>query len=74
MLHQIALSPFLGKPLFLSFGLTGFLLLLFTASIGISSRLGRPILPFHWHPRLAKITIGVVVIHVLLALSVVYNF
>lgn len=74
MLSKIALYSFFGQALFLDFGLLGFLLLLFTASIAISSRLGRPILPFHWHPRLAKITITVITVHVLLALSVVYNF
>jgi len=74
MLSQIALYSFFGKPLFLFFGLLGFLLLLFTASISISSRMGRPILPFYWHPRMAKITIAVVTIHVLMALSISYNF
>ncbi len=74
MLSQIALYSFLGKPLFLSFGLLGFVLLLFTASIPVSIRLGIPTVPFRWHPRFAKTTIAVVTIHVLLALSVLYNF
>lgn len=74
MISKIALYPFLGQSLFLNFGLIGFLLLLFTASISVSNRIGRPILPFYWHPRMAKITIAIVTIHVLLAFSVLYNF
>lgn len=74
MISKIALYPFLGRALFLDFGLLGFFLLLFTASIPLSIRWGRPIVPFRWHPRIAKTTIAVVSVHVLLALSVIYNF
>ena len=74
MISKIALYPFFGQALFLDFGLLGFILLLFTASISISNRIGKPILPFYWHPRMAKITIAVVTIHVLFAFSVLYNF
>jgi hypothetical protein len=74
MIAKIALYPFLGQALFLGFGQLGFLLLIFTASISFSNRIGKPILPFKWHPRMAKVTIAVVTIHAVLAASVLYNF
>jgi hypothetical protein len=74
MVHTIALYSFLGRFLFLDFGMLGFLLLLFTAAIPLSVRWGKPIVPFRWHPRIAKTTIVIIAIHVLLALSVLYNF
>jgi hypothetical protein len=74
MLHEIALYLILGKPFFMWMGIITFLSLFFTASIAISTKLRHPILPFKWHPRIAKTTLVLAFIHALLAFSINNNF
>jgi hypothetical protein len=74
MIHNIALTLFLGKPLIMYGGIITFLLLLFTATVGALNFNGITVVPFKWHPRLAVITIIVAVIHALLGLSIYFNF
>lgn len=74
MLHVLALTPFLGKPLVMYGGIMTFLLLVFTATVGFLNFRGITVIPFKWHPRLALITIIVAVIHGLFGLSIYFNF
>lgn len=74
MIHDIALILFLSHPLVLYAGVLGFLFLLFTAIVGMLNFKGIQAIPFRWHPRLAVITIIVIIIHAILGLSIYYNF
>lgn len=74
MIHNIALTLFLGKPLVMYGGIFTFLLLLFTATVGALNFKGITVIPFKWHPRLAIITITVAIIHAILGLSILFNF
>lgn len=55
-------------------GITTFLLLLFTATVGFLNLKGISVIPFKWHPRLALTTIVVALIHGILGLSILLNF
>lgn len=74
MIHDIALTLFLGKPLVMYGGVFTFFLLLFTATVGALNLKGIVIIPFKWHPRLAIATIIVAIIHGLLGLSIYFGF
>lgn len=74
MIHNIALTLFLGKPLVMYGGIFTLLFLLFTATVGLLNFNGIAIIPFKWHPRLAATTIMVALIHGLLGLSIYFNF
>jgi len=74
MIHNIAFAQFLGQPLVMYGGLFTFLLLLFTATVGLLNFKGILIIPFKWHPRLAITTIIVAIIHALFGLSILFNF
>jgi len=74
MIHNIALTLFLGYPLVMYGGILTFLLLLTTATIGALNFKGIVTIPFKWHPRLAITTIIVALIHGLLGLSTIFNF
>jgi len=74
MIHTLALTMFLGKPLVMYGGIFTFLLLLFTATVGFLNFKGIAIIPFKWHPRLALTTIIVAIVHGLFGLSVYFNF
>ena len=74
MIHTLALTMFLGKPLVMYGGIFTFLLLLFTATVGFLNFKGITIIPFKWHPRLALTTIIVAIVHGLFGLSVYFNF
>lgn len=74
MVHNLAYTLFLGKPLIMYGGLLTFLLLLFTATVGALNFKGITIIPFKWHPRLAIATISVAIIHAILGLSIYFNF
>lgn len=74
MIHNLALTFFLGKPLIMYGGIITFLLLLFTATIGILNMKGISIIPFKWHPRLAITTIIVATVHALFGLSIYFGF
>lgn len=65
---------FLGKPLVMYGGIFTFLLLLFTATVGVLNSKGIHVIPFRWHPRLALITIIIATIHAVFGLSIFFNF
>ncbi len=69
MLKNIAMFIILGKPLFLVFGILAFITFLATASIPIINQKSWAKIPFPWHPRLAKITLVLAVIHAILAFT-----
>jgi hypothetical protein len=74
MIHKIALTLFLGRPLLMYGGILTFLLLIFTATVGALNLKGIHAVPFKWHPRLAVATIVVAIIHALFGLSIFFNF
>lgn len=74
MIHNIALTLFLGYPLVMYGGILTLLLLLLTATVGALNFKGIVTVPFKWHPRLAITTITVALIHGFLGLSIVFNF
>lgn len=74
MIHNIALTLFLGKPLVMYGGIATFLLLVFTATVGLLNFKGISVIPFKWHPCLAVTTIIVATFHAILGLSILLNF
>lgn len=74
MVHNIALTLFLDKPLVMYGGIFTFLLLLFTAMVGALNFKGILIIPLKWHPRLAVATIIFATIHAIFGLSIFFNF
>ncbi len=74
MIHTLALTMFLGKPLVMYGGIFTLLLLLFTATVGFLNFKGISVIPFKWHPRLALTTIIVALVHGLFGLSIYFNF
>jgi len=74
MIHELALSLFLGKPLVMYGGIFTLLLMIFTATIAILNFKGIHTIPIKWHPRLAAITIAVALIHAFFGLSIFFNF
>ncbi|MDD5396459.1 MAG: hypothetical protein PHW24_00170 [Candidatus Moranbacteria bacterium] len=74
MVNSIALTLFLGKPLVMYGGIFTFLLMLFTATVGLLNFKGIHVIPFKWHPRLALTTIIVATIHAIFGLSIFFNF
>jgi hypothetical protein len=57
-----------GLPIAIYFGIGTFICLLTTAIIGMLVLKGRYKIPFHWHMRMAVVTIFFAVIHVTLVL------
>lgn len=74
MIHKIAFMLFLGKPLVMYGGIFTFLLMMFTATVGLLNFKGITVIPFKWHPRLAATTIIVATIHAIFGLSIFFNF
>ena len=74
MIHNLALTLFLGFPLIMYGGIATFLLILFTATVGALNIKGIKTIPFKWHPRLAIITIVFAIIHGILGFSILLNF
>lgn len=74
MISKIALTLFLGQPLFMFWGMLAFFFLLFTATVGALNFKGITKIPFKWHPRLAITTIIFALIHVFMVLSIRFNF
>ena len=66
--NQITYFQILGKPLIMYIGIITLLALLFTASISIASKKGIRWVPFEWHPRMARLTIALAIIHGLMGL------
>ncbi|NIN52845.1 MAG: hypothetical protein GTN80_07130 [Nitrososphaeria archaeon] len=63
MLEEITYFPILGKPLIMYLGIVTLFFLLLTATISTLNRRGIKLIHFKWHPRIAKITITVALIH-----------
>jgi hypothetical protein len=74
MVHTLALTLFLGKPLIMYGGILTFLSLLFTAMVGFLNFKGIQTIPFKWHPKLAVLTITIAIFHGILGLSIVFGF
>jgi hypothetical protein len=74
MLHTLAFTMFLGKPMIMYGGLLTLALLLFTATVGFLNFKGITVIPFKWHPVLAATTIIIALFHGLLGLSIYFNF
>ncbi|MFA5024760.1 MAG: hypothetical protein WC523_07485 [Patescibacteria group bacterium] len=74
MIQTIALISILGKPLFMYLGLLTFVLLLAAATVGRLNFKGNTTIPFKWHPRLVVLAMTVGIIHMILGLSVFFNF
>jgi len=74
MISKIALTLFLGFPLVMYSGILTFLMILFTATVGLLNFKGIFIIPFKWHPKLAVITIIIAMIHAFFGLSILFNF
>jgi hypothetical protein len=74
MINNLALTLLFGKPLIMYGGIFTFLLIIFTATVGLLNFKGIHTIPFKWHPRLALTTIIIAIIHGLFGLSIFYNF
>ncbi|MDO8668293.1 MAG: hypothetical protein Q7K35_04335 [bacterium] len=74
MIHNLAYTLILGKPLIMYGGILTFLLLLSTATVGALNFKGISVIPFKWHPRLAITTIIAAAIHAILGLSIFLKF
>ena len=69
MLIELAYKELFGLPLVGYLGIMTFLSVLFTFVVGFLNRRSIRVFPFRWHPRLAKVSITLALIHGLLALS-----
>ena len=70
LLRSIALAQLFGKPFIIYLGFITILSFLFTASISILNKRGVRYVPFKWHPRMARISIVLGIIHGLIAMSI----
>lgn len=72
MISQVAYYyPFgFSLPVVAYMGMLTLILLLATASVGFLNFHGDTRIPFKWHPRLARVTIAIALIHAILAVSV----
>lgn len=68
MLENITYYPILGKPLIVYLGVLTLTSFLFTALIAILNKRGVYIIPFKWHPRMARVSIVFALIHGLLGI------
>lgn len=74
MIRDIASTLFFGQPLFLIVGLKAFVLFLLAAVVGRLNYKGVKGISFKWHPILVALAMIVALIHMILALSVFFNF
>ncbi|NMC35975.1 hypothetical protein GYA49_02920 [Candidatus Beckwithbacteria bacterium] len=72
MLTQITFFLILGKPLIMYLGIITLLLLILTASIPTLQKKGIKFLPFKYHSTLARITIGLAIVHGVLGLGIYF--
>jgi Na+/H+ antiporter NhaA len=73
MIAQIALTPFLGKPLIMYGGLMTLLLVLGAGILGMLILKGKRI-PLSFHIWLARLAILAALLHGILGLSLFYHF
>ncbi len=74
MIHNIAMTFFLGKPLVMYGGLFAFLLMIITAIIGLVKFRENKLANFKWHSRSATLAIVITLFHVIFGLSIFFNF
>ena len=72
MLQSIASFPVLNFPIFSWFGILAFLGFLTAATIAILNQKGTHKIPFYWHPRIAKTSLILALIHAILAASLFF--
>lgn len=70
MLVDIAYYSIFGRPLIMYVGVLTLSFLFLTATISALNRRGIRVIPFKWHPRMAKITLILAAIHGTLGLSI----
>lgn len=69
MIRTIGYTMILGKPLILWGGVVTLICLLITAGISILNNRGNHKIPFQWHPRMAKVTIVLGILHGVMGLA-----
>lgn len=74
MIATLAYTTILGKPLVFHLGILTYLAFLSTAILGYCFFIGKPILPFKWHPRLAVTALILGFIHGVMAASIYFNY
>lgn len=74
MISNIALTLLFGKPLIMYGGILTFLLMMSTVTVGILNSKGNFTIPFKWHPRLARVTVIIGILHAIFGLSIYFNF
>jgi len=74
MVRSIALFTILGFPLILYMGAITLASFAFTATLGYRYHIGKPLLPFKWHPIMATISLTLAVIHGTLGSSIFLGF
>ncbi|MFZ2193254.1 MAG: hypothetical protein WAV31_03345 [Candidatus Moraniibacteriota bacterium] len=74
MIHTLALTLFLGKPLVMYGGILTLLMMLFTATVGALNMKGIHVIPLKCHFKLAIITIIIGLVHAFFGLSIFFNF
>ncbi len=73
MLTEITYYKIFDKPLIMYLGIFTLFSFLFTATIAISNKKGIKFLPFTWHPRMAKFSIILAIIHGILGIMAYFN-
>ncbi|MEM0360668.1 MAG: hypothetical protein QXK06_05020 [Candidatus Diapherotrites archaeon] len=63
MFNEITFYPVLGLPLIVYGGILTFLCFLFTAFIAVMNSKGNTVIAPKWHPRMAKISILLAIVH-----------
>lgn len=74
MISGVAGISVFGVSILIVLGIVTFLLLLFTATIGLLNFKGIRIIQFKWHPRFAITTLISATIHAILVLSTIFRF
>lgn len=69
MLRNIAYYLIFGKPVIMYLGILTLSSFIFTAYIGAMAPRGKTKIPFQWHPRMAKISITLAILHGILGVS-----
>ena len=72
MLAHLAYYQILGKPVLMYSGILTLASFMFTALIPILNRKGIHRIPFSWHPKMAKVSFALLIIHAVLGLSVYF--
>lgn len=63
MLRSITYFLIFGKPLIMYLGIITLVSFLFTATIAALNLKGIHNIPFKWHPRMARISIALAIVH-----------